>query len=408
MSAYTVIMIISSVLSIVFTVIGAQDVLGSLSLTGILAVMIFAFFCFAVCFVLMVVWYWVYSRIYRLIVKPDLKIKSTQINKETVKPSTAHVHSRPIKKASVKSNESISYQLLYHSTLSDDKVERFISLHLDTTGWDCDKDRICQISAVYFENGEMVDEFCVLVHPEMNSLYDEDNMNDMPMETLDEESAMIQLIQFLRDALDGNLILVSYNAKFTMEFLQRTLKRNGYSGSLQCADIHSMSRDIVPDLSDYKMDAVAEKYSIDADQQEKGLADAVVCAKLFLKLIEIRKPDYSWTSFYRGYQHKEFYGVVSQYRQLWNWGPNNQMIEILNYFASNDRDIAREMLETLVEEKHSFTPEQILELNGYSEELVGELAKYAKPFHVDQLVELESMLGIEIFEQIKNRLKVKK
>ena len=100
------------------------------------------------------------------------------------------------------------------------KCKNFVSVDLETTGLDCETDRIVQISAVKVIDGEIVDIYEELVNPqkhipkaasEINGICDEDVKNQ---ETIDK--ILPNFINFI-----GKSTLVMHNDKFDLSFLRK-------------------------------------------------------------------------------------------------------------------------------------------------------------------------------------------
>ena len=60
------------------------------------------------------------------------------------------------------------------------------------------------------------------------------------------------------------------------------------------------------------------------------------------------KQNVSWAVFYRGYKSKHHAELIAQINQLSNWGPRNQVLEVLEYFASEDEAVTFENVATSV------------------------------------------------------------
>jgi DNA polymerase-3 subunit epsilon len=163
---------------------------------------------------------------------------------------------------------------------------RFIAFDLETTGTLPGVDRIVEVGAVRFVNGEVDAVFSTLVDPEraipegasrVNGIRDEMVAGKPKIETLLEP-----LAQFCGDDL-----LVAHNAAFDFQFLSSDYQRFETPtprGPVLCS--YLMAKKVFPGMANYKLGTLVQHLSIDADGFHRAEADATYCAKLFLKIVE--------------------------------------------------------------------------------------------------------------------------
>ncbi len=165
---------------------------------------------------------------------------------------------------------------------------KFIAFDVETTGLSASTERIVELGAVVFENGEIVDQFSTLVNPgilipvaasKVNHI-----TNDMLRNAPDETQVYQSFVRFLGDTLQGNTIICAHNAKFDMDFLCAALKRLGYNGRIRYVDTLALSRKCLK-LENYKQDTVAASYGIINRKAHRAITDAEVCGRILCELI---------------------------------------------------------------------------------------------------------------------------
>lgn len=163
---------------------------------------------------------------------------------------------------------------------------RFIAFDLETTGIMPGVDRIVEIGAVRFVNGEVDAVFSTLVDPmipipagasAVNGITD-----DMVAGKPKIEECLGGLTEFCADD-----VLVAHNAAFDTAFLlsdYRKFEVRTPRGLI--LDSYPMAKKIFPGLANYKLGTLVQHLQIDAHGFHRAEADATYCAKLFIKIME--------------------------------------------------------------------------------------------------------------------------
>lgn len=157
-----------------------------------------------------------------------------------------------------------------------------VSLDLETTGLDIQRDSIIEIGAVKILDGTIVDKFETLVNPgfvisaetsHITHIYPEDLRNAPPIE---EVLASVQ--QFVGDAP-----VIAHNAAFDLGFMRRfgILKKN------IAIDTYELASLLLPSAPRYSLGTLAELLDLSLENQHRALADAQATGLLYWKLWEI-------------------------------------------------------------------------------------------------------------------------
>ena len=114
--------------------------------------------------------------------------------------------------------------------------ERYIAFDVETTGLSPMNDKIIEVAAVLFENGEITQSYTSLVNPEVFVPYSATAINHITNEMVQnapkENIVFAELVEFLGDALKQQTAICAHNASFDMNFLSETLMRLGYDGKI--------------------------------------------------------------------------------------------------------------------------------------------------------------------------------
>lgn len=186
----------------------------------------------------------------------------------------------------------IEVQSIYLNIETIEKLrKKYIAFDIETTGLNANVDRIIELGAVKFENGEIIDEFNSLVNAGVSNSFSAMAVNHITNEMITsapkEDIVYDNLKNFLGEALNGEIIICAHNASFDISFLKETLERLNYTGTIKYIDTLSLSRKFIKDLPNYKQDTVAKHFNFINKEAHRAVTDATVCGQILWKLIEI-------------------------------------------------------------------------------------------------------------------------
>jgi DNA polymerase-3 subunit epsilon len=89
------------------------------------------------------------------------------------------------------------------------------------------------------------------------------------------------------DAFARGAVLVAHNAPFDMAFLLKHDPGPGYLRDNPVLDTLLLAGSVLDHMADHSLDALARRFDVPIDQRHSALADAMVTALLFLRLIDL-------------------------------------------------------------------------------------------------------------------------
>jgi predicted DnaQ family exonuclease/DinG family helicase len=157
----------------------------------------------------------------------------------------------------------------------------YVSLDLETTGLDPDRDSIIEIGAVKFRGEKVLDTFSTLVRPERPVPYRIERLTGISQEEVDQAPSMSavaeRLARFVKD-----YPVVGHNIGFDLNFL----RRRGLLLANQSVDTFELASIMVPHAARYSLSRLAEELGISSEPAHRALADAHTARKLLLVLLE--------------------------------------------------------------------------------------------------------------------------
>ena len=188
----------------------------------------------------------------------------------------------------------VAQKTVLDANIIESVKRRYIAFDVETTGFSATNDRIVEVGAVLFENGEIVNSYSSLVNPLRSIPAAATSVNHITNEMIKsapmENTVYSELKQFLGDALQGNTVICAHNAKFDMDFLCETFKRQGISANIVYLDTLAISRKYLK-LENYKQDTVAAADGIVNEQSHRAVTDAEVCGKILWQLLDSHKEE---------------------------------------------------------------------------------------------------------------------
>lgn len=174
--------------------------------------------------------------------------------------------------------------------------DSFVAFDVETTGFSAKIDSIIEIGAIKVVNGELVESkefvFQELVKPYKKSVSAE--ITKLTGITADDVKDARQMWDVIPDFLDfaGDSILVGYNSiKFDSQFLARAGRYSNRIITNKHFDvmrfIERNAEQIGLEMQDFKLSTVCEHFGIENPEVHRALSDAIVTAKVLLKLKEI-------------------------------------------------------------------------------------------------------------------------
>ena len=162
--------------------------------------------------------------------------------------------------------------------------DEYVAFDLETTGLVAGQDRIIEIGAVVMRGGKEVERYQTFVDPERTlerKIIDLTGITDeMLVGAPKIEEVLPEFLKFV-----GDRVLVAHNSKFDTGFIRAECSRLGYPYAFTDVDTLSLSQQLLPQMSKYKLDVVAKALTLPNFNHHRAADDANICGLIFAKLI---------------------------------------------------------------------------------------------------------------------------
>jgi DNA polymerase-3 subunit epsilon len=162
---------------------------------------------------------------------------------------------------------------------------RFISFDIETTGFITGVDKIVELGAVRFIDGEVEGVFSTLIDPGIPIPEAATRVNGITNEMVAGKPEIDRIMGPFAEFCGGD-ILVAHNAPFDYQFIVSDIVRlESPAPKGVILDTLSISRKVIPGLPNYKLGTLVQHLDIPASGFHRAEEDASYCGKLFLELI---------------------------------------------------------------------------------------------------------------------------
>ncbi len=161
-------------------------------------------------------------------------------------------------------------------------MRTLVSLDIETTGLDSDRDAILEIGVVRFRGDDVLEEWSSIVHPRRDIPAKIVELTGITQDMVEREG--IPLWDGLREAqrIVGTPPIVGHNIAFDLGFLrkQKVFVANAAVDTFELAGI------LVPHAGRYSLGALAAELGINLPATHRALDDARVAHQLYLKVFD--------------------------------------------------------------------------------------------------------------------------
>ena len=150
----------------------------------------------------------------------------------------------------------------------------FVAFDTETTGFSPKKDRLVELGAVKFKDGEIIEERTWLINPKRSIPYWAQEVHGITYEMVKDKPVFEDVYPEFLAFIDG-CVLVAHNAPFDLRFLREEIQRNNleYPRNITIDSLR-LFRAWYPDLSSHKLGDLAEYTKVDGGTFHRATDDS--------------------------------------------------------------------------------------------------------------------------------------
>ncbi len=162
--------------------------------------------------------------------------------------------------------------------------QEYVAFDIETTGLHAERDRITEIGATLFRNGEILDSFNTFVDPEMAippKITELTGITNADVRGApDEGTALRAFLEFA-----GGRPLIAHNADFDIGFLAETAQRCDIPFAPVYLDSLVLSQSLLPEMRRHKLNLVADRLGLPEFNHHRASDDAATVAYMMAKFL---------------------------------------------------------------------------------------------------------------------------
>ena len=168
-----------------------------------------------------------------------------------------------------------------HGPMDQDFDDEIVCFDIETTGLQVMKEAITEIGAVVLKNGEITDRFQTFVNPNRHLTPEIIGLTGIT-------DAMLADAPPLKDALEAFLRFVNgrplaaHNAEFDISFIREGCRQTGLAFDPTYVDSLILAQNLLPELSKFKLDVVAEHLDLPAFNHHRASDDAAMVGYMLI------------------------------------------------------------------------------------------------------------------------------
>ena len=159
--------------------------------------------------------------------------------------------------------------------------DSFVIVDFETTGLSPKNSEIIEIGAIKVIDNKVVDTMDVFVRPSRPLSWFTTNLTGITNEMVDEGLSTKEALKVF-DEFSFGMRLMAHNAKFDMSFLDVYMKKElGKGVRMDSMDTLLLSRAIVKDVPNYKLETLANRFNIDYSGAHRSLRDCEITLDVY-------------------------------------------------------------------------------------------------------------------------------
>ena len=160
----------------------------------------------------------------------------------------------------------------------------FVAFDIETTGLSDEHDRITEIGAVVFRNGQAAERFQTFADPGMPIPPEIQRLTGITDSDVTGAPSQEEAVGAFLDFVAGRA-LCAHNADFDIGFIAAAAERMGRDFAPVYMDTLALSRALLPDLRKFKLDIVADRLGLPPFKHHRASDDALTCGEILARLL---------------------------------------------------------------------------------------------------------------------------
>ena len=151
----------------------------------------------------------------------------------------------------------------------------FVSIDLETTGFDPQRDKIIEVGAVKFKNNTVLEKLSILVNPMQIISQEISDLTGINQNELNLAKQWTDVKDEVVNFID-NYPIIGHNVNFENQFLSEN-----DINIVESFDTLSLARILLPNLPEYNLSGISKHLKFNHENPHRALSDSLVTMDLF-------------------------------------------------------------------------------------------------------------------------------
>ena len=166
-------------------------------------------------------------------------------------------------------------------------------IDIETTGLSCEKNEIIELSAIRIRNNKIIKEFSSLVKPQGKINYFIKQLTGISNEMVKTAPSIAKVLPEFMNFISTDT-LIGHNIKFDLRFISHNLQiYTPQKLNNSKIDTMQLSRKYLPELTNHKLQTLAEHFNINTKGHHRALTDCIITHSVYQNIKQLSQPAYS-------------------------------------------------------------------------------------------------------------------
>ena len=168
--------------------------------------------------------------------------------------------------------------------VSKNSVKQYVILDVETTGLDCELDRVIEVGMLKIKDNQIIDQYQNLISTDVTVSPSIISLTGITTEMINEngiteQNALREMKKFI-----GNSMVMGYNVNFDLKFLNKMCERNSQEIFIyRCKDVLQLIRRKIH-IDNYRLETVAKACGVEIEGAHRALDDCKLLYRINHKL----------------------------------------------------------------------------------------------------------------------------
>lgn len=162
---------------------------------------------------------------------------------------------------------------------------KFAIVDIETTGGIARRDKITEIGIIVFQNGNVLDQYSTLIHPERSIPPEITRITGITNDMIENAPKFYEVAKEIVTKLQ-DCIFVAHNVHFDYNFIREEFHQLGFSFNAKKLCTLQLSRRLFKGLRSYSLGSLIQHFNIQVEARHRAMDDCQATLQLFKEILQ--------------------------------------------------------------------------------------------------------------------------